>query len=110
MSGGEFTKGPWEVEYLKGFRSEGNVLAVLNADRYPTAMVPAWDAPRDGEAYAADEAKANARLIAAAPDMLEALQAVVDGGVLIGAGEEAVSPRAMKLVRAALSRASGKEA
>jgi hypothetical protein len=75
MTEPKFTKGPWNIEYKPGLKTRGNSHVVLNPERFPAAFVPAWDAPEDGEEFAADEASANAALIAAAPDMFEALRA-----------------------------------
>lgn len=50
---------------------------------------------------------ANARLIAAAPDLLAALKAVADDAVVFARGERAVSPEAFALLEAAIKRAEG---
>lgn len=71
------TPGPMFVEYKAGFTMEGNTHIVMNADRYPLAFVPAWDDPRPDEENGKEEALANARLIASAPDLLEALKQLV---------------------------------
>ncbi len=52
---------------------KGRIHPVIDAERHPTAFVPAWDRPNPGEIDGAGEARANARLIAAAPEMLALL-------------------------------------
>ena len=52
-----------------------------------------------------DEDRANARLIAAAPDMLEALKAVIDNEHWMGL----MSCMRLTMVRAAIAKAEGKE-
>lgn len=68
------TAGPWQIEFSKSMDITGNIHRVFDKDRFPTAFVPAWDAAKPGEIDGTDEAKANARLIAAAPDLLDALK------------------------------------
>lgn len=69
------TAGPWQIEFSKPMDITCNIHRVFDKDRFPTAFVPAWDAAKSGEMiYGTDEAKANARLIAAAPDLLDALK------------------------------------
>ena len=52
----------------------------------------------------AEERQANARLIAAAPELLEALEAIVDAGYLEGAYQPTVD-----LALAAIAKARGEE-
>lgn len=52
--------------------------------------------------------EADARLIAAAPDLLEALQAVQIDAVGIGSGENAISDKTREMVNAAIAKAEGK--
>ncbi|WP_156410376.1 hypothetical protein [Bosea sp. Root381] len=105
MAESKHTEGPWHVEYSPNFRSRGNTHIVLNGDRYPAAMVPAWDAPEDGEEYAAEEALANARLIAAAPDLYEALKEA-RGWVVLAEDLCRDNSKALALIDSALSKAS----
>lgn len=75
MTETKHTPGPWSVlKWSKRMSIEGNIHQVTNRENYPAAFVPAWDAPEDGQVDGTDEAIANARLIAAAPELLEALE------------------------------------
>lgn len=72
------TPGPWLVRrWSWPTEVTGPIHQVISADRFPTAFVPAWDEPNPGEVEASEEAKANACLIAAAPELLEALRMFV---------------------------------
>ena len=62
------TPGEWVVDGPKPMEITGDVFRVHDSDLFPMAFVPAWDEPDRSEA------EANARLIAAAPDMLAALE------------------------------------
>ena len=73
-----FTVGLWAVNGPKKMEIVGRIHRVLNPENYPTAFVPAWDRPDAGEVDGTDEAIANARLIAAAPDMRETILALCD--------------------------------
>jgi hypothetical protein len=69
------TPGPWSIDWNVGridiFRScVGTLIASIR---------------RSGSAELDETAKANARLIAAAPDMLEALKRIKATGVFVGA-------------------------
>ena len=72
------TPGPWYVNGPKKMEIVGRIHSVLNPENYPAAFVPAWDQPMAGEVDGKDEAIANARLIAAAPDMRETILALCD--------------------------------
>lgn len=108
------TPGPWHVEYRKNVETYGNQFIVLNDERYPSAFVPAWDDPNAGEEYGADEAKANARLIAAAPKMLWALALALPvlEAALDVCASECVGPvemefeEALSAIRAAIASAT----
>ncbi|QJP06319.1 hypothetical protein [Pseudomonas multiresinivorans] len=84
------TPGPWMVddsEYL----AEGGGLCVMQGNDCIAVV---------GDFNPSHPIDANARLIAAAPELLEALQAVIDHGVMTG--DEWVAEKAM----AAIARAS----
>lgn len=91
------TPGPWTATGPKDFSTSGMIILILSIDNYPAAFVPGWTDAED----TAKEAAANARLIAAAPDMLAALRDAV--GILdsLGGGETC------RAVRAAIAKAEG---
>ena len=96
------TPGPWkhgETTMTRGRIYGGGVL------------VATLDPPQLQEEVAMKEA--DARLIAAAPDMLEALKACADPrafGNLMGGHSYDAEQRAMELVREAIAKATGGEA
>ena len=105
------TPGPWTFGYRPDARVTGNLYAVTDNLGFPSAFVPAWDAPGLGEIDAAEEAKANARLIAAAPDLLAALQALFEAceqraNTEGGDFGSSIGPAAA-LATAAIARATG---
>lgn len=119
-----FSKGPWTVDetYVD---VDG---AILGADGFPvcsteqTAILPGYDqklgvrhwSDHEGEAFITrrpEEVQANARLIAAAPDLYEALRAYVDyteAGVECGEAAE-TEVDLMLHARAALAKATGSQ-
>ena len=67
MSEPKFTKGPWKATYDSQLRA---LIEIYNTeDRIPVAVLP-----DRGTVEAMPEVEANANLIAAAPDMYEALE------------------------------------
>ena|SRR5438477_7786278 len=86
------TPGPWRLR-------ENNRLVVGNSDKLDTPI-----AVVDMTSIVAEEAQANARLIAAAPDLLAALKEVAS---MIEAYHE-VPPTRANMVRAAIARAEGR--
>ena len=72
------TPGSWHVNGPKKMGIVGRMHRVLNPEDYPAAFVPAWDQPKPGQVDGTDEAIANARLIAAAPDMRKTIVALCD--------------------------------
>ena len=72
------TTGSWHVNGPKKMEIVGRMHRVLNPEDYPAAFVPAWDQPKPGQVDGTDEAIANARLIAAAPDMRKTIVALCD--------------------------------
>ena len=69
----QHTQGPWSDDHLSQHERAtitGGKLRLIKTDGVIVAFLPQWlDTPEE-----ASEARANARLIAAAPDLLEALQ------------------------------------
>lgn len=93
------TPGPWEVERWNWpLEMTGRYHRVLNHERFPTAFIPAWSEPGPGEVDGSDEARANARLIAAAPELLEACKVAL-GIIGFGAEHDQIS--------AAIAKATG---
>jgi hypothetical protein len=102
MSGEKHTRGPWRV--YADFRTE---LCRVTQDEFTTLV--GWDIESDDEVIVGCEgiipgptSEANARLIAAAPDLLEALEAFLNE-----ADEGHVSVDTDKAARAAIAKAKG---
>ncbi len=100
MSG--FTPGPWQVDETKALGAYGVWTAYGDHPGHDGSLYPSQicSVIEGGVAKATDRDKrdANARLIAAAPDLLEALQGALD--VL-----QAVIPGPHKTIRAAIAKA-----
>lgn len=91
------TPGPWVLGECRRMTVGGFGFPVADKDGNTPAFVASW---RDN---AAEEGSANARLIAAAPDMLAALKAAerwMSG--------EGIATDALDMVRAAIARAEGR--
>ena len=99
------TPGPWEWYgpnlLCGGERQSENILNSADDGRpygdHAALIEHHWDG---------DVAKANARLIAAAPELLEALKEIVDAAD--GAGWEQLDP-SFKKARAAIAKATGEQ-
>lgn len=81
MSAPTHTPGPWLVHYERdAFDSAQSILKVTQGNSYDHPQGPLSLASVNVAAFAphTDEALANARLIAAAPQMLEALRAALE--------------------------------
>lgn len=104
------TPGPWAVRrWSWPTQVEGSIHQVISADSFPTAFVPAWDKPEPGEVEAGDEARANARLIAAAPELLEACKLIVSAfDALKPASAARNEPLQINAARAAIAKAEGR--
>lgn len=110
----QHTPGPWRRDYGGGY-GQGHIYAddqKFGEHSLAAAHFPAlYEGGRGGfneEAVAIMEA--NARLIAAAPDLLDALRALVIGAE--GTGEQPISSamrRRLRAARAALAQATGSE-
>ena len=92
------TPGPWRVDS----DPEGIVRGVVADDCMVCAMI-GWDVEYE------DEEKANARLMASAPDLLEALQGLATGDFGAGGWTDAMEAYAQK-ARAAITKATGGKA
>jgi hypothetical protein len=69
----QHTPGPWLCQHEQGGLSK--IMAPAGRVAF-TIELPLVNAPKDGRAIGLEEAQANACLIAAAPEMLEALKAL----------------------------------
>jgi hypothetical protein len=100
MSAAKHTPGPWEVEDIT---SQGAMVyrRIKTSKDEPVGSVSAYKLSKKRDA----EAEANARLIAAAPELLEALEMMI-----ADFGDYPASKRpclAFDLARAAIARATG---
>lgn len=68
------TPGPWRNLGVKNMMVDGRCHRIVSDESYPAAFVPAWDRPNPGQECGKAGAESNARLIAAAPDLLAALE------------------------------------
>ena len=105
MSETKHTPGPWEVSWDKyGKESEIHGKSELNDG--PICIIPHDDVTESG----AEEQLANALLIAAAPEMLEALEALRDNvGTCICYDESAREFNAWEMAKAAIAKAKGEQ-
>lgn len=95
------TPGPWFIKPVSNATVEGNLNIIQTESSTGKGYHVSYSAAWDDNEVTKIEAQANANLIAAAPDLLEALQEVVK--VLDGAGCEAATVKA----KAAISKALG---
>lgn len=99
------TSGPWHIDGGKPrklhFDEDTRFWIILDKDGYSPAIVPPWDAVPP---IAAEEAKANARLIAAAPELLEALEKVRANKMVW----PLLDTRTADAIKAAIAKAKGK--
>lgn len=96
------TPGPWKaVEYAHSFG-----ICTAKGDGYSERLAECvyWNTPRDDQP-SRDTARINARLIAAAPELLAALQALFAWSVAQPFREHDGHP--VQLARAAIARATG---
>ena len=71
VSGASFTAGPWLADFHNEQRDGGRFITYI---RGGNQLVPISAVPTGVEGYGREEGRANARLIAAAPALLEALE------------------------------------
>lgn len=76
MSEFKGTRGPWKAVYNCDWEDGANATSIYSSDEVYVADV--YRGYVGSEDLTEDEQKANARLIAAAPELLEALQDAVD--------------------------------
>lgn len=98
------TPGPWEVDRYPDGR------ALVFCAKFENSHYGDWIADISGIADGGSKQKANARLIAAAPELLEALEACVTQLLLHGWNDPAdglKSCAALVKARAALAKAKG---
>jgi hypothetical protein len=85
------TPGPWVVEQDSG--NEGEAEVISSANRTICWTADTWDGK--GEALITTEDRANGRVIAAAPDLLEALSDILelyDNGQIVIEGDDGNDP------------------
>jgi hypothetical protein len=99
------TPGPWKFSHRKG--NDGMYRTEVFSDVHGGIAVCGWTLKHCGNGVTATYREDNARLIAAAPDLLEALNALVaaHGSILdLRESDE------LKLARAAIAKATGEQA
>lgn len=92
------TKGPWEVQDPLG----PDILSIVEAGKQAHEWRHIATIPSDGEEIYILEAEANARLIAAAPDLLEAAKGAL---MLLNTRSEWDDCHVSRTLRAAISKA-----
>lgn len=102
------TPGPWKILPEECDKSYIRVRGTYLGSRYKVANVltPIYEGVAAREA---EETRANARLISAAPDLLEALTALVSYCERRGMDTETVSADHMDSARAAINKATGEQ-
>lgn len=107
MINAQYTPGPWNIEGEAKYDDTGHYIGGLSiaGDNNNIAIITPWQAPL--------EAQENARLIAAAPEMLVALQEVLNS-LTYAADALRVPPDSqftytIHQVRAAITKATGEE-
>lgn len=73
-AGAAHTPGPWLADFHNERREGGRFITMVNGGNQ---LVPIAAVPSGVEGFGREEGRANASLIAAAPDLLEALEAIV---------------------------------
>lgn len=98
---GAFTPGPWSADFHNECRDGGRYITHVTGGNQ---LVPIAAVPTGVEGYGREEGRANARLIAAVPDLLEALRNLADRHFLNGGS---LTEPAYLAARAAISKALG---
>lgn len=104
-SAGHFTPGPWVA------REEPHRSAIFSASAYAGRHIATASSYWAGDGPRAEEREANARLMAAAPDMFEALKEVVaylDSIEGLGEGGTSAYDVPSIMARAAIAKAEGR--
>lgn len=97
----EYTKGPWSVDPL-----EQGILGDVSTPDGSQCVAQAQQISGDDRKQSIRQA--NARLISAAPELLDALQNLIDGVLDVrGVDMEEYRPQAFKRARDAISKALG---
>lgn len=111
MSGAKHTPGPWVLATVPTSVGTCHKIGPFpNGSRAPTFACVYADGHRlgiDDDNQAPAELAANARVIAAAPDLLEALQRLHEACVKDGWPAYGAHPHAMEVARAAIAKATG---
>jgi hypothetical protein len=97
------TKGPWQAKPPR----IGAAITIYGADgEFPVATTCSNTSPATMQAHRDGTVAANARLIAAAPVMYEALRAVLNSDMAMREEDEAFTSETLNLVRHAIAEAS----
>lgn len=103
------TPGPW----TQTIGAWGNIGADNDSRGNGSVQVASISLPSENEPAWAAEGKANARLIAAAPDMLEALREMTDLAYKLAMASPDLNPEVDRIIpkaRAAIAKAEGRGA
>lgn len=95
------TPGPWHADLHHTRRMGGRDYGFVRAK----AIVPVAAVPLGVGGMSEDEGRANARLIAASPDLLEALQNILSLYCTLTSGTDAIAAAARDMAVAAIAKA-----
>ena len=104
MTDTPWTKGPWRVSSI-GLMNDGSLPVSSEQGQIARVSIQAGFRRGHGHNSVCPERDANARLIAEAPDMADALEALIDNNARGVTGEQ--SRKAWIAARAALAKARG---
>lgn len=104
MKNSKYTPGPWRVLY------SSNTYPSVHAGETNSPICPLYEYVAEGQRDLLDNADANAQLIAAAPDMLEALMQI-DSILLSATAETATSAirQCFAITTSAVAKARGEK-